>query len=59
MHGFISNFRLGPEFSAQANLFNERLNLDVLYLDTDMDRAGAQEIADDILSVRQFSENNT
>jgi NRPS condensation-like uncharacterized protein len=48
VHGFTSNFGLGPEYSAQANMFNGKLCWDILYLDTDMDHSTAQEIADEM-----------
>lgn len=49
LHAFVSNFELGPEYTALARLFDGRLQLDVVYLDGDMDRPLAQAIADDIL----------
>jgi len=51
VHGFVSNFGLGPEYSAQANMFNGKLCWDILYLDTDMDHSTAQEIADEIQDI--------
>ena len=55
LHGFVSNFDLGPEFSAQVSLFNDRLIWDMVYLDKDMDRAEAEEIAREILTVLEES----
>jgi hypothetical protein len=48
LHGFISNIDLGPEYSAQVSLFEGRLVWDIVYLDGDMDRARALEIAEQI-----------
>jgi len=50
MHAFVSNFELGPEYTALARLLNGRLQLDVVYLEGDMDRALAQSIAGEILA---------
>ena len=49
LHAFVSNFGLGPEYTAQVRLFRGRLCWDVLYLDSDMDAEGAGKIARDIL----------
>lgn len=46
LHGFISATPIGPEFSAEAHIFDDRLNLDFLYWDADFDSIKAQEIAD-------------
>jgi hypothetical protein len=51
LHGFISNFGLGPEYSAQISLFNDELWWDILYLDKDMNHEKAQEIADDMRKI--------
>ena len=48
IHAFVSNFPIGPEYTAQARIFGGRLWLDILYLSSDMDRAEAQRIGDDI-----------
>jgi hypothetical protein len=44
LHAFVSNLVLGPEYTAQARLFRDRLWWDVLYLDSDMNGQTAQEI---------------
>lgn len=49
MRAFVSNFELGPEYSALARILNGRLLLDVVYLEGDMDRPLAESIAADIL----------
>lgn len=48
IRGFVSNFGLGPEYSAQVSLFNDELWWDILYLDTDMNHEQAQGIADEM-----------
>jgi hypothetical protein len=48
VHGFVSNFGLGPEYSGQISIYNDELWWDMLYMDTDLDQAGAQRIADEI-----------
>jgi hypothetical protein len=48
VHAFVSNFGLGPEYTAQVRLFDKKMTWDILYLDTDMDVSSAQIIADDI-----------
>ena len=50
VHAFVSNFPLGPEYTAQVRLFAERLWWDIVYLDSDMSHALAEEIARDMLS---------
>ncbi len=37
LHAFISNNGLGPEYTAQAMIFDGRLTLNAVILDTDMD----------------------
>ena len=49
LHAFASNFRVGPEYTAQARLFAGRLFWDIVYLDSDMDAAQAAAIGDYIL----------
>jgi hypothetical protein len=51
VRGFVSNFGLGPEYSAQTRIFDGKLLWDILYLDTDMDHATAQAIADEIHAI--------
>ncbi len=49
LHAFVSNFDLGPEYTALARIFAGELRLDILYLESDMDLAFATTMADDIL----------
>lgn len=48
-HAFVSNLDLGPEYTALARLMDGRLQLDVVYLDSDMNEALAKELAADVL----------
>ncbi len=48
LHGFVSTVRVGPEYAAQVSLVNEELSWDFSYAESDMDRALAQRIADEI-----------
>ena len=45
VHAFVSNFEIGPEFSAQVRLFRGRLWWDFLYLDAEMDESAALALA--------------
>ena len=49
IHAFVSNMPVGAEFTAQARLFRGRLWWDFVYLDADMDAAGARTLAADVL----------
>jgi hypothetical protein len=49
LHAFVSNMPIGAEVTAQARLRRGRLWWDFVYLDVDMDEAGARTIATDIL----------
>lgn len=53
MHGFVSNMPIGAELVGQARLLRGRLCWDFVYLDADMDEAGARGIVGDI---RRFLE---
>ena len=53
VHGFVSNFAIGPEFTATARIFDGRLWLDVLYLDGDIDKPRATTIAEELVSAYQ------
>lgn len=48
IHGFASNFVVGPEYSALVRLFDDHIYWDFLYLDSDMDHEQAGVIADEI-----------
>jgi hypothetical protein len=49
IRGYISNFSLGPLYTAAVRLFNKEFLWDILYLDSDMDLSQAQSIANEIL----------
>jgi hypothetical protein len=51
VHAFAANMTVGPEYSALVRLFRDELWWDIMYLDCDMDAAGAQQIADDMRTI--------
>ena len=51
IHMFVSAYDLGPELSAQAQLFNEELFWDFTYLDADMTRDEAIAITEEIRTI--------
>jgi hypothetical protein len=51
LHAFATNITLGPEYSALVRLFRGEFWWDILYLDSDMDAASAQEIAREVQAV--------
>jgi len=51
LHAFVSNFGLGPEYTALARIFDGELLLDILYLDTDMDDALGRTLAERIAAI--------
>jgi len=53
VHGFISNNRLGPEFTAFVKILFGELSWDFLYLEADMDQAMAETIADEVVHILQ------
>ncbi len=50
LHAFVASLPVGPEVAVQVRLFAGRLVWDVLYLDSDVDRAAVRELADDTLA---------
>ncbi len=46
--GYISNFPLGPEYTAALRYYNKEFWWDILYLDSDMDHTEASHIAEEI-----------
>jgi NRPS condensation-like uncharacterized protein len=48
VYGFVTNFELGPEYTAQAAIVDEQLQWNIVYLEGDMDANQAQLIADEI-----------
>lgn len=55
LHAFVSNFVLGPEYTALANVFAGELCWDIVYLDSDMDRLTAQAIAAEMLTILEVA----
>ena len=51
LHGFVSPYDLGPELSAQAQIFNNCLFWDFTYLEADMSRDEANAIVEEIKSI--------
>jgi len=51
IHGFISSFDLGPEVSAHALLFKDRLQIDFMFLETDMSRETAGNIVNEVKAI--------
>lgn len=51
VHSLVSNFNIGPEYTAQARLFDGRLSWDQIYLDSDMDQTTAAALTDEILDL--------
>ena len=48
LHAFVSNHRLGPEYTATVQLADGELWWDIVYLDTDLEVAQAEAIAGDV-----------
>ncbi len=48
LHAFVSNFRLGPEYTAQVRLYAGRIWWDILYLEPELDRDAAGRVAAEI-----------
>lgn len=53
-HAFVSNFDMGPQYTAQAALFNGRLTWDVVYVDSEVDAETAGRMA---ASIREILES--
>jgi len=53
LHAFISNHRLGPEYTLTSHLAGDELLLDIVYLDADLEPAQAEAIAAEIESALQ------
>jgi hypothetical protein len=50
LHAFVSNHRLGPEYTATVHLAGDALVFDIVYLDADLEPAQAEAIAGEIES---------
>ncbi len=51
LHGYVSAYDLGPEFSGQVRLFDGQLIWDFTYLDNDMNQDDAIVIVEEIRSI--------
>ena len=51
VRGFLSTAHIGPEVAAQARLFNNELQIDFMFLKTDMDRDMAEKIVEEVKAV--------
>jgi hypothetical protein len=51
LHGFVSAYDLGPEFSGEAQIFHSQLFWDFVYLEADMSREEASAIVEEIKSI--------
>jgi hypothetical protein len=51
IHAFVSNFVVGPEYTALVHMFDNYIYWNILYLDSDMDHEQAKVIADDIRTI--------
>ena len=55
VHGFVSPYHLGPEFSAQAQIFDGQLFWDFMYLEADMSQDEARGIVEEIKRIFHLS----
>lgn len=51
LRAYVSNFPLGPPCTAAARLLGDELRIDLLYLDCDLDAAGAQRVGATLLAL--------
>jgi NRPS condensation-like uncharacterized protein len=51
VHGFVSNFGLGPEFSAQTLIFQGKLHWNIIYLESDMNQETAQTLTEEVKQI--------
>ncbi len=56
LHAFVSNFRLGPEYTAQVRLHAGRICWDILYLEPELDEDAARRIACEIRNLLTTAE---
>lgn len=57
LSGFVANNVLGPELAAFGTVQNNRLTMDFLYLDADMNANEAQAIVDDVVDLLKSTTN--
>ena len=53
LHAFVSNHRLGPEYTLTSHLAGDELLLDIVYLDADLSQAEALAIASEMENALQ------
>jgi Condensation domain len=58
LHGLVSVYDLGPEFSAEAQIFKDQLFWDFMYLEADMSREEANAIVEEIKSILKAALQN-
>ncbi len=58
LHAFVSNFRLGPEYTAQVRLWDGRIWWDILYLEPELDAVAARRLADEIRALLVAEEDS-
>ena len=51
VHGYVSAFGFGPEMASQAQIFNNQLFWDFVYMDADMSHETATAVMDDIKGI--------
>jgi NRPS condensation-like uncharacterized protein len=57
MHAFVSNFGLGPEFTAHVRMFDKQIYWNTLYLDSDMDKQKARVLSEEVLAILKEAAN--
>lgn len=55
VHGYVSAFEFGPEFSSQAGFFDGQLFWDFIYLEEDMSTEKAEAIVEEIKGIMKSS----
>jgi len=51
VRGFLSSAYIGPEVATQARLFDDKLQIDFMFLETDMDRDKAEQIVGEVKAI--------
>lgn len=57
VHGFVSAFDFGPEMASQAQMFDNRLFWDFIYMDADMSEKTAKAIVNEIRGILGSASN--
>ena len=53
VHGFVSNLDFGPIYTAQVHIFADRLYWDIVYLEKEINKDAANNVAEDIKLILQ------